>query len=308
MLTSKRFWTVIGTSLLVLANGKIALAQAKDQDVTLTGLISCARCTLKVTTQCANAIEVTNDGKTTTYFFVDQGAKEKYHAEVCGNGKQAGKVTGKVSEKEGKKWITPKKVEYTAAKTGDSRPTTEWNRNYSEALAAAKTAGKPLAVFLASGETGWNKVAREGELTDTVQSLLNERYVCLYLDADCPHGKAMASAFDVKGGVGVVISDKVGTTQAFHHCGTLPASDLAACLTRCGGTAAKANCPLCVAANAEHGAVAPTAAVHVHGDTASAATCPNCAAGAATTVTATTASVVRQPVAVAAGASCCGKR
>jgi hypothetical protein len=304
MLTSKRFWTVLCAGLLFVVDGKFALAQAKD-DVTLTGLISCARCTLKVTPQCANAIEVTNGGKTTTYFFVDQGAKEKYHAEVCGNGKQAGKVTGTVSEKDGKKWITPKKVEYTAAKTGDARPTLEWNRNYSEARASAKNAGRPLAVFLASGETGWNKVAREGELSDSVQSLLSERYVCLYLDADSSHGKAMATAFDVKGGVGVVISDKAGTTQAFHHCGTLPASDLTACLIRCGGAAAKANCPLCAAANAEQGAVTPTA-VHVHGDTASLANCPNCAVAATTTAVTSTASVVRQPAAVATGASCCG--
>jgi hypothetical protein len=96
--------------LLVLSTGVFA----DGNEVTLTGKIMCARCELKETPKCQNAIRVTDGGKTVTYYFLDKGAAEDYHEAICGNGQKAGKVTGVVSEKNGKKWITPKKVEYAA--------------------------------------------------------------------------------------------------------------------------------------------------------------------------------------------------
>jgi hypothetical protein len=297
MLVSNKLCIAVCVGLLAFSFGNAARAD----DVTLMGFISCGKCTLKQTTKCSNAIQVEEGGKTTTYFFVDQGVKEKYHADICGAGKKAGKVTGTVSEKDGKKWITPKKVEYTGATTG-SRTPPEWNRSYSDALAAAKKSRKPLAVFLASGEAGWNKVAREGELSGKVEDLLKEQYVCLYLDSESAHGKAMASAFEVSGGVGLVISDAAGATQAFHHRGTLPATDLASCLSRCCASTAKANCPLCVLADMEHEGMATTPVTATP-----AAHCPNCPAAAATAPASVNAAA-HQPVAATAGGSCCGKR
>ncbi len=85
---------------------------ADGNEVTLTGKIMCARCELKETPKCANAIQVMEGAKKVTYYFLDKGAGEEYHEAVCGSGQKAGKVTGVVSEKDGKKWITPKKVEY----------------------------------------------------------------------------------------------------------------------------------------------------------------------------------------------------
>ena len=51
-------------------------------------------------------------GKTVTYYLLDKGHSEPYHEEVCGGGKKEGTVTGVVVEKDGKKYIAPKKVEY----------------------------------------------------------------------------------------------------------------------------------------------------------------------------------------------------
>jgi hypothetical protein len=82
------------------------------KQVKLEGTIVCSKCTLKETKQCGNAIIVKEDGKDVTYYFIDKGNGEDYHDEVCGGGKKAGTVVGVVSEKDGKKYITPSKVEY----------------------------------------------------------------------------------------------------------------------------------------------------------------------------------------------------
>jgi hypothetical protein len=86
--------------------------QAADKEVTLKGTILCAKCALKEAKKCQTAIKVKEGGKDVVYYFLDKGNKESYHEEVCGGGQREGTVTGVVSEKDGKKYITPKKVAY----------------------------------------------------------------------------------------------------------------------------------------------------------------------------------------------------
>ncbi len=111
--------------LAVLAAVCLLVAGVRAQDkkeVTLKGTILCAKCALKETKKCQTAIQVKEKGKTVTYYLLDKGMKEDYHEEVCGGEKREGTVTGVVSEKEGKKYVTPKKVEYakkTAAVKGN---------------------------------------------------------------------------------------------------------------------------------------------------------------------------------------------
>jgi hypothetical protein len=78
----------------------------EDKEVTLKGTILCAKCELKESKKCQNAIRVKEDGKDVVYYLKDQGGKAKYHKDIC-QGPKEGSVTGKVSEKEGKKYITP---------------------------------------------------------------------------------------------------------------------------------------------------------------------------------------------------------
>jgi hypothetical protein len=93
----------------------------QEKEVILKGTIVCARCALKETTKCANAIVVKDGAKEVTYYFKDKGNKESYHEEVCGGARKQGMVTGTVSEKDGKKWIIPSKVEYTTTGASNHR-------------------------------------------------------------------------------------------------------------------------------------------------------------------------------------------
>jgi hypothetical protein len=100
-------------SLVLLGVIALSAEAAADKEVTLKGKIMCAKCALKLkgVTKCQTVIQVQEDSKEVTYFFLDRGNKETWHEEVCGGGKKEGTVTGTVSEKDGKKWIKPSKVE-----------------------------------------------------------------------------------------------------------------------------------------------------------------------------------------------------
>jgi hypothetical protein len=99
---------------LVVLGAFVLHAQAADKEVTLKGTILCAHCALKDkdVKGCTTAIQVKEGDKTVVYLFDDKGMKEDYHDAVCGGGQKEGTVTGVVTEKDGKKWIKPTKVEY----------------------------------------------------------------------------------------------------------------------------------------------------------------------------------------------------
>jgi hypothetical protein len=110
-MTELRVATLTVVALLFTA---IAAHAADPKPVTLTGSVGCAMCVFKVEKDCHTAIKVTEGGKDVVYLF-DEAADKKYHAPVCKEAK-AGKVTGVVSEKDGKKYVTVASVEYTAEK------------------------------------------------------------------------------------------------------------------------------------------------------------------------------------------------
>src|SRR5438067_11660482 len=83
---------LIYSSLTAL--GMLALltspAFAKDKEVTITGEGKCAKCMLKETSDCQNAIEVTKGKKTTVYYLVQNDVSKAFHHDIC---KEAKKVT-----------------------------------------------------------------------------------------------------------------------------------------------------------------------------------------------------------------------
>ena len=111
----KTAWALLAVAVVFVLVAGLNAADQKDQkEVTLKGTLMCAKCELKEkdVTKCTTAIQVKEDGKTVTYYLKDKGNAENYHEEVCGGGTKEGTVTGVVSEKDGKKYITPSKVEY----------------------------------------------------------------------------------------------------------------------------------------------------------------------------------------------------
>jgi len=104
----------ITTALLAGVAGFLTLtstpAFAADDAQTITGDCKCAKCALHETDKCQNAIQTTKDGKTVTYYLVDNGVSKDFHENVC---KSTEKVTatGTVKEKDGKMMLTATKIE-----------------------------------------------------------------------------------------------------------------------------------------------------------------------------------------------------
>jgi hypothetical protein len=108
----KSFLSLAGLSFAVAFVAFAVAADDKGQDVTLKGTLLCAKCTLGQTAECTTAIQVKEGDKLVTYLLDDKGAAEEHHEPICGGAKKEGTVTGTVQERDGKKWIKPKKVEY----------------------------------------------------------------------------------------------------------------------------------------------------------------------------------------------------
>jgi hypothetical protein len=96
--------------------------------------------------------------------------------------------------------------------------------DYNAALQKGKTERKPLAVFIGSGQKGYEKVVADGKWTGRMKDILAKEYVVLYVDTRKEEGQKWARAFGLD--KGVVISDRSTTMQAFRHEGTLARRDL----------------------------------------------------------------------------------
>jgi hypothetical protein len=102
---------IAGLFLLALATP--SFADDKGKEVTITGEGKCAKCILKETDKCQNAIQTTQDGKKVTYYLADNDVSKNFHDDLC---KEAKKVTatGTVKEVDGKKELTVTKIEVVA--------------------------------------------------------------------------------------------------------------------------------------------------------------------------------------------------
>ena len=95
---------------LALVAGFTAAAVAADE--TVSGSLMCAKCSLKKAGQdkCQDVLVVKDKSGATTEYSVEKNDVAKTFGHTC-QGEKAATVTGAVSEKDGKKWISPTKME-----------------------------------------------------------------------------------------------------------------------------------------------------------------------------------------------------
>jgi hypothetical protein len=101
-----------------------------------------------------------------------------------------------------------------------------WRSDYTLALKEGQSNKRPLAIFVASGPEGWDKVSKEGGLDKEAKELLLSRYVCVYIDTAGERGRRLADQLEMSNGQGLVIGDSTGEKQAFWHAGKLSNNDL----------------------------------------------------------------------------------
>ena len=77
---------------------------------TITGEGQCAKCSLKETKSCQNAIVADEGGKKVTYYLTHNAVSKAFHGKICKETKKI-KATGDVKEEDGKMVLTPTKIE-----------------------------------------------------------------------------------------------------------------------------------------------------------------------------------------------------
>jgi len=109
MKMSKQF--LIGAAVLLTATFTSRALADDTNTVSITGSMVCGKCTLHLTKECQDVVQVQKDGKTVNYFLTPNDVSNNAHQPVCdpGNSEKV-TVTGTVEEKDGKEMMTPTKI------------------------------------------------------------------------------------------------------------------------------------------------------------------------------------------------------
>ena len=108
MKTTLKALVVIIALSLVSASTAFAADEGKTETITGTGL--CAKCSLKETDSCQNAIQVEKGGKKTTYYLAKNDVSTKFHENICKTSQKV-KATGTVKKVDGKMELTATDIE-----------------------------------------------------------------------------------------------------------------------------------------------------------------------------------------------------
>ena len=101
------------------------------------------------------------------------------------------------------------------------------HRSYHQALEAGQRLGKPLAIFVVKGAASYEQTLQEGQTNPELMKVLAEQYVSVVIDAAEAENQALVAALKITKEAGVVISDRKGQVQAYHHDGRIAQSELA---------------------------------------------------------------------------------
>ncbi|MCI0376107.1 MAG: hypothetical protein L0215_00730 [Gemmataceae bacterium] len=100
-----------------------------------------------------------------------------------------------------------------------------WQKDYYAAQLQGTQEKKPLAVFVSSG--GHRKLVQDGRWPKALKDTLASKYICVCLDNEKTGDRELIRALAISTGQGLVISDRTGNLQAFHHDGAITPADLA---------------------------------------------------------------------------------
>lgn len=101
--------TILALVGLVLAFNTTS-ALAKDKEVTLKGDAKCAMCQLHEGSACQTVIQTQKNGKTETYYVVDNDVSKNFHEDVCQHTQKV-VAKGTVHTANGKQEVTLTKIE-----------------------------------------------------------------------------------------------------------------------------------------------------------------------------------------------------
>ena len=102
---------ILAAGLLFAFGPARSFASDTSKETTLTGMMVCGKCKLHESAKCQNVLQVDQDGKTVNYWLTQNKVSKQFHSNICGNDGEKVTVTGKVKEKDGKKTLTPTKIE-----------------------------------------------------------------------------------------------------------------------------------------------------------------------------------------------------
>jgi len=108
MITS--IMSVAFAAIVMSANSSTA-AEETGKEVTMAGTATCAKCDLGTEKQCTNVLQVKEGDKTVTYYLAGK-ADMAWHKNIC-KAPKAVKMTGTVTEKDGKKTFDVTKIDMT---------------------------------------------------------------------------------------------------------------------------------------------------------------------------------------------------
>jgi len=96
---------------LAFAGAAFTALADDDKQVTITGNMVCAKCTLHLADKCQNVVQVMDGTNTVNYFIAKGGDGMKMHDDICHGDSKKVTATGTVEDEDGKKVMTVTKLE-----------------------------------------------------------------------------------------------------------------------------------------------------------------------------------------------------
>ncbi|HVU26834.1 MAG TPA: hypothetical protein VHG71_03765 [Verrucomicrobiae bacterium] len=106
----KKLMLILAAGVLLAGMTSRSLA-ADKKEVTVTGNMVCAKCTLHETKSCQNVVQVAQGTNTVNYYLTQNDVSKAAHDPICEGAPEKVTVTGTVKEKGGKKILTPTKID-----------------------------------------------------------------------------------------------------------------------------------------------------------------------------------------------------